>query len=149
MALFLAGHTSAQEPQPVQSIRDQPSVNFLSFARDGSFACERCAKKRGNENERAAQRMEFLRANDARKNANRGTAAAGCAYSDHGRNIDAQGSLRLRILPKIRERGVTMARIKVSGTNLTKHFTFAEYGKNQTGTVKLTAEAARLAEAAE
>ena len=34
-----------------------------------------------------------------------------------------------------------MARIKVSGTNLTKHFTFAEYGKNQTGTVKLTAAA--------
>ena len=32
IALFLAGHTSAQEPQPVQSIRDQPSVNFLSFA---------------------------------------------------------------------------------------------------------------------
>ena len=85
--------------------------------------------------------MEFLRANDARKKTNRGTAAAGRAYSDHGRNIDAQGILRLRILPKIRERGVTMARIKVSGTNLTKHFTFAEYGKNQTGTVKLTAAA--------
>ena len=34
-----------------------------------------------------------------------------------------------------------MARIKVSGTNLTKHFTFAEYAKNQTGTVKLTAAA--------
>lgn len=34
-----------------------------------------------------------------------------------------------------------MARIKVSGTNLTKHFTFAEYAKNQTGTVKLAAAA--------
>ena len=34
-----------------------------------------------------------------------------------------------------------MATIKVSGTNLTKHFTFAEYAKNQTGIVKLTAAA--------
>ena len=90
---------------------------------------------------RKTRGMGLLRVNDARKKANRGTAAAGRAYSEHGRNIDAQGSLRLRILPKIRERGVTMARIKVSGTNLTKHFTFAEYGKNQTGTVKLTAAA--------
>ena len=37
MALFLAGHTSAQEPQPVQSIRDQPSVNFLSFAAQAKY----------------------------------------------------------------------------------------------------------------
>lgn len=54
-------------------------ASFPQNARDGFFACERCAKKRGNENERAAQRMEFLRANDARKKTNRGTAAAGRA----------------------------------------------------------------------
>lgn len=33
-----------------------------------------------------------------------------------------------------------MATIKLSGTNLTEHFTFHEYSVNQTGTVKLTAE---------
>ena len=43
--------------------------------------------------------------------------------------------------PENRKRGVIMATIKVSGTNLTKHFTFAEYAKNQTGIVKLTAAA--------
>ena len=32
--------------------------------------------------------------------------------------------------PENRKRGVIMATIKVSGTNLTKHFTFAEYAKN-------------------
>lgn len=34
-----------------------------------------------------------------------------------------------------------MAKIILSGKNLTAHFTFKEYAKNQTGTVKLTAEA--------
>ncbi len=34
-----------------------------------------------------------------------------------------------------------MAKVILSGTNLTEHFTFKEYAKNQTGTVKLTAEA--------
>lgn len=34
-----------------------------------------------------------------------------------------------------------MATIRISGTNLTAHFTLKEYSKNQTGTVKLTAEA--------
>ncbi|WP_273405602.1 hypothetical protein [Clostridium sp. AF02-29] len=39
-----------------------------------------------------------MRANDARKKTNRGTAAVGRAYSDHGRNIDAQGIPTLTIL---------------------------------------------------
>ena len=34
-----------------------------------------------------------------------------------------------------------MAKVILSGANLTAHFTFKEYAKNQTGTVKLTAEA--------
>ncbi len=34
-----------------------------------------------------------------------------------------------------------MAKVILSGTNLTEHFTIKEYAKNQTGTVKLTAEA--------
>lgn len=34
-----------------------------------------------------------------------------------------------------------MAKVILSGSNLTEHFTFKEYAKNQTGTVKLTAEA--------
>ncbi len=34
-----------------------------------------------------------------------------------------------------------MAKVIISGVNLTEHFTFKEYAKNQTGTVKLTAEA--------
>ena len=34
-----------------------------------------------------------------------------------------------------------MAKVILSGTNLTEHFTLKEYAKNQTGTVKLTAEA--------
>lgn len=34
-----------------------------------------------------------------------------------------------------------MTKVILSGSNLTEHFTFKEYAKNQTGTVKLTAEA--------
>lgn len=34
-----------------------------------------------------------------------------------------------------------MAKVILSGSNLTEHFTFKEYARNQTGTVKLTAEA--------
>lgn len=34
-----------------------------------------------------------------------------------------------------------MAKVILSGSKLTEHFTFKEYAKNQTGTVKLTAEA--------
>lgn len=34
-----------------------------------------------------------------------------------------------------------MSKVILSGSNLTEHFTFKEYAKNQTGTVKLTAEA--------
>lgn len=34
-----------------------------------------------------------------------------------------------------------MEKVILSGTNLTEHFTFKEYAKNQTSTVKLTAEA--------
>ena len=34
-----------------------------------------------------------------------------------------------------------MAKIKLSGENLTEHFTFADYGKNQTGTIPIDAAA--------
>ena len=34
-----------------------------------------------------------------------------------------------------------MAKIKVSGDKLTEHFTLADYGKNQTGTIPIDAAA--------
>ena len=34
-----------------------------------------------------------------------------------------------------------MAKIKLTGENLTEHFTFADYGKNQTGTIPIDAAA--------
>ena len=34
-----------------------------------------------------------------------------------------------------------MAKVKISGDNLTKHFTFSDYGKNQTGTIPIGSSA--------
>ncbi len=34
-----------------------------------------------------------------------------------------------------------MAKVILSGTNLTEHFTFADYGKKQTGTIPIDAAA--------
>ena len=69
-------------------------------------------------------------ANDARKKTNRGTAAVGRAYSDHGEKYRCTGKPAASYFTQKSGKGALRWQgSKFPATNLTKHFTFAEYGK--------------------